>query len=607
MLNFELELQNIDTEFFRHIPSQSGVYIMKSVDGDVLYVGKSNNLKARVRSYYRKSGDKRHSVKFIRERVKKIEFCLTDTEKEALILENNLIKKFSPRYNIKLRDDKNFFYISVNRKHPFPSLQLIRNRKDKTLLYFGPYSSSGKIKETIKYIQGIYPLRSCKWSVFKNRRRPCLLFQIKKCCAPCCGKISIEDYNVMLNDVILFLEGKKQELIDSLKRQMTRASESQEYEKAVLFRNRIFAIEQSLQRQGVESSVRTDRDVLGVCYDDKRISVNILEVRDGKLQGSDNFVLKHNGLPEDEVISSFLRQFYLDRKALANILVRELPEDAKVLEEHFSEKAGRKVKILQPMRGENLRFLKMAEKNANQNLVYKDRVCSDLNVVKKQLHIQNVPNRMECFDISNFQGDFAVGSGVVFIDGRAKKSLYRRYKIKTVDGQNDVAMMKEVLQRRLERAVKEDVFPDLCIVDGGRGQLSAVYNHYLSLKNVPHIDFIGLAKEGDGECEKVFLAQRKNPILLKKSGYLKNLLDRIRDEAHRFAITYHRKLRKKSTLTSQLLNIPNVGDHREKLLMIHFGNVSKIKSATLEQLMLIKGIGTNTSDRIYKFYHPDGV
>lgn len=608
-----MEQQNsyhISDSFLANIPEQPGVYIMKNSDGTVLYIGKSGNLKARVRSYFRKSSDTRYSVKFIQQKVTDIEFCLTGTEKEALILENNLIKKLRPRYNIRLRDDKNFFHIRIKTDEPFPRLELVRRRKRDGALYFGPYSSSRQLKETIRYLQIIYPLRTCKDGVFKNRSRPCLLCQIKKCSGPCTGEITREDYHAMLDEIIMILQGNKSQLLESLKIQMDKAAGSQNFERAAILRDRMYAIEQSLEQQKIVSQHHANKDVIGVLYSDTRISIHILQVRRGRLEGSDHFIVPHNHVPEDELMSSFLQQFYQDRPVPDTIWLRNPPEDSSVLEEWVSEQAGKKVAIAAPQRGETMRLLDMAEKSARQNLIMKKERADDLVLLKKKLHLKNLPNRMECFDISTFQGDCAVGSNVVFVDGQPKKYLYRKYKIKTVTGQNDFAMMHEVLTRRIDRAIRESSYPDLIIIDGGKGQLSAAYASYLERAgDLPHIDFIALAKEDSDSAtpkgERIFLPNQKNPIFLRDASEEKKFLDRIRDEAHRFAVTYHRNLRKKNKLTSNILSIPGIGSKREQLLITHFGNVKNIKSATLEQLLLIPGIGKDSAHNIYKFYHPD--
>lgn len=602
--------KGITDDFLNTVPAHPGVYIMKNASGKVLYVGKSRNLKLRVRSYYRKSGDTRNSIQFIRRNVTTIEFCLTDTEKEALILENNLIKKFTPRYNIRLRDDKSFYHIRVNIQEDYPALELVRRPKEDGALYFGPYSSSHKLKETIRYLYLLYPLRTCKMSTFKNRTRPCLMCQIRKCLGPCCGKVSREDYHAMLEDVIMILRGQKSQVLENLKKKMDAASQSLDFEQAALVRDRIYAIEHSLEKQDVVSVKRVNKDVFGVHYHAEWISFNILQVREGRLEGTENFVFRHNDLPADEILASFIQQFYARRPIPDTVLVPCVSEDFSVIEEWLCETAGKKVYFSVPQRGDNLRLLKMAEKNACQIISAKKNQESDLLLLKKRFNLQNVPHRIECFDISTLQGESSVGSNVVFIDCQPKKNLYRRYSIKTVEGQNDFAMMGEVLGRRLDRAIEEKEYPDLCIIDGGKGQLSSAWSCYQKRKDtLPHIDFIALAKDHDmgttHSGERVFLPDRKNPVVLENRSEEKKILDRIRDEAHRFAVTYHRTTRKKKQLSSELLSIPGVGPSREKLLRMYFGSITRLKSASLEQLLLIKGIGEELARSIYRHYHPD--
>ncbi len=601
---------HISDAFLAQIPEQPGVYIMKNADNQVLYIGKSANLKARVRSYFRKSSDTRYSIKFIQKQVTDIEFCMTATEKEALILENNLIKKHRPRYNIRLRDDKNFFHIRIKKNEPFPRLELVRRQKRDGALYFGPYSSSRQLKETIRYLQLIYPLRTCKDGVFKNRSRPCLLCQIRKCSGPCTGNISTDDYHHMLEEIIMILQGNKSELVDSLKKQMSQAAQEQRFEHAAVLRDRIYAIEQSLEQQKIVSQHHVNKDVFGILYDSLQLSVHILQIRRGRLDDSNQFILPHNQVPEDELISSFLQQFYQDRPIPDTLWLRHLPEDYAVIEEWLTEQAGKKITISTPQRGETVRLLDMAEKSARQNLLMKKERGDDLASIKTKLNLTNNPQRIECFDISTFHGDSAVGSNVVFIDGQPKKNLYRRYKIKTVSGQNDFAMMHEVLTRRLERAIREQTYPDLIIIDGGKGQLNAALSTYVQRADtIPHIDFIAIAKENTSTVpvkkERIFLPNQKNPVFLLETSEEKKVLDRIRDEAHRFAVSYHRNLRKKNKLTSKTLSISGIGVKREQLLLTHFGSLKNIKTASLEQLLQVQGIGQDIAQKIFGFFHPD--
>lgn len=601
---------NITNSFLCEIPEHPGVYIMKDKNGQVLYIGKSLNLKARVKSYFKKSSDIRYSVRFIRKNVKSIEFSLTSTEKEALILENNLIKKLKPRYNIRLRDDKNFFYIKINRNETFPRIELIRKRKHDGASYFGPYSSSKNLKETLRHLNTIYPLRSCKNSLFKNRSRPCLLYQINKCSAPCCGKISVIDYNAMVDDIILILKCKKQMLIKKLKSAMHKASDNFKFEHAAMLRDRIYAIENSLEKQEIISSNRTNKDIIGIALNDKYVSFNILQVIEGRLEGTDNFLMNHNEIPIQDIISSFIQQFYHERPIPRTIYLKKLPEDNQALQEWLKDRSGKNVSIISPRRGTNIKLLNQANMNALQNLLIEKERDNDLLVLKNSLGLKNFPNRIECFDISTFQGDSPVGSNIVFIDGQPKKTFYRKYNIKTVTGQDDFAMIREVLHRRLTRTVQDKDYPDLCIIDGGKGQLSCAFDCYTKMKdNLPHIDFIALAKEPKNNdkkiSERVFLPNRKNPIILREGTGIKNFLDRIRDEAHRFAVTSHRRKRKIKKLTSKLISIHGIGKHREKLLIQHFGSVKKLKSASLEQILHIPSIGPSTAKIIFGYFHPD--
>lgn len=606
--SFVTSQEGITDRFLNEIPAHTGVYIMKDEHGSVLYVGKARSLRDRVRQYFKRSGDTRYSVRFIRRYVKNIEFCLTDTEKEALLLENNLIKKLKPRYNIRLRDDKTFLHIRIDMNHDFPMLNLIRRPKNDGALYLGPYSSSRELKEMIRHLQYLYPLRLCKDSVFRTRTRPCLNCQIRKCLGPCCGGISKEDYRVMLDEVIMILRGQKQEVVQRLKTAMEEASANMEFERAAQLRDRIYALEQSTERQDVVTNTRINKDYFGVHFHDKLVAIHALSVRDGRLEGSDNFIFAHNELPYDELFQSFLEQFYANRPAPEIIVVRTLPDARDALAEWLSDKTGRKVTVTTAERGENIRLLNMAERNAQQNLAAQHDKDNDLQMLKRKFHLTHLPRIMECYDISNFQGEASVASQVVFENCQPKKSKYRKYTIKTVTGQNDFAMMAEVISRRLERAIKEENFPQLIIIDGGRGQLSAAYRCYEERAGqLPHIDFIALAKDRDSApteaMEKVFLPGRKNPIMLKSGSHVAKIIDRIRDEAHRFAITFNRKTIKQRRLKSDITSIPGLGKSREKLLRIYFGSLKRLKSASLEQLLLVDGIGPKLAETIYYHFH----
>ncbi len=609
MPELKIDVKKITDRFLHDIPAHPGVYIMKDIQGNVMYIGKSNNLRSRVKQYFRKSGDTRVSVTFIRRNVTSIEFFLTDTEKEAIILENNLIKKLVPRYNIRLKDDKNFLKIRINIKEDFPALQLVRRVKEDGALYFGPYSSSRDIKSTLQYLQMVYPLRNCRDSVFKTRSRPCLYFQMGKCLGPCCGNVSREEYHAMLKEVIMFLRGQKTELLEQLKEKMNESALNQVFEQAAVFRDRIFAIERSLEKQAVVSNTLSNKDVIGLCYHEKWVSFNVLQIRKGRLDLTENFILAHNDLPEEEILASFMQQFYQQRPIPESVVVKDVPAGCKAVEEWLGDKKHGRVTIICATRGENLRMLKMAQKSARQNLISKKEREVDLELLKKRFHLKNTPHRIECYDISNFQGEAAVGSSVVFVDCFPKKNLYRKYKIRTLSGQNDFAMLAEVMSRRLKRAAEEKNYPDLCIIDGGKAQLAAVYAMYEQQKEtLRHIDFISLAKESDSAGktdERVYLINQKNPIFLKEGTEEKKILDRIRDEAHRFAVTYHRKLRSKSRLSSEVLGIPGIGEYKEKLLIIYFKSAKKVKSASLEELKQVKGIGINTAAKIYRYFHPD--
>ncbi|MCB1196418.1 excinuclease ABC subunit UvrC, partial [bacterium] len=555
--------QLVSEEFLAAIPQHTGVYIMKDVSGTVVYVGKAANLRSRVRSYYRPTSDTRAAVRFVSTTVTDIEVCLTDTEKEALILENNLIKKHKPRYNIRLRDDKHFLSLRLNLKEPVPRFEYVRRQKNDGALYFGPFSSSRYLREMMRHLQWLYPIRTCK--TLSNRNRPCLMCQMRHMPCPCFGELPRDEYIEILKQVMMVLRGQNAELLAHLKAAMESLSAELKFEQAAVVRDRICAIEQSLEKQDIVTNPKTNKDFIGLFYGSTQVAFNVLCVRQGRMESSDNFMYHHHDIPSDELLLSFLQQLYVLRPPPDLVYVACLPEDSTALCEWLKDTAGRTVSVHAPLRGENVRLIAMAEKNARQHMVLKEENDTDLALLQKTFRLKNVPVHMECFDISAFQGDSPVGAQAVFIDGKPRKNLYRRYIIKNVEGQNDFAMMREMFQRRIERASREQKFPDLCIIDGGKGQLSAVWAYYSEIQEtVPHIDIIALAKEHiAGEGERVFLPNRKDGIALRAGSPEKKLLDRIRDETHRFAVTFHRVRRAKKVFSSSIRAVPGIGEYHE--------------------------------------------
>lgn len=609
-------------------PTGTGVYMMKDSRNEVIYVGKAKNLKNRVRSYFQSSGDERLFIRFLVKRIADIDFVLTDTEKEALILENNLIKQFKPRFNVNLRDDKTFVSIKLDMNQKFPFPVTVRQvepssgkgkgpRKGNGILYFGPYSSARAVCDTLRYVNSIFPIRKCSNNVFKSRVRPCLYHQIGKCVAPCCDMIDEKAYKGLINEIVLVLKGKNMELLKVLRKQMDEASKAMKYEKAAKFRDRITAIEKTVEKQKISTMKFVDRDVFGYFGEGNRIQIQAMFIRNGNLEdiASYRFSTMNNTL--DNVFCSFINQFYGHTRFIPDEVVMPVEsEDKGILEELLSEKKGHRTKVLCPKRGEKLKLLVMAINNAKNAFKIHQGTADDIEAVmaslKKHLTLTNIPKRMECFDISNIRGKQAVGSMVTFEGGKPVKSRYKRYKVKTVSKSDDYAMMYEVLTRRYSRAFREDDFPDLAVIDGGKGHLRIAKRVFDEL-GVDRVDVIALAKGkmkdigNDGSKkkldERVFICDRANPIILNQQSSELRLLVNVRDEAHRFALAYHKKLRKEQYYRSPLDKIPGIGKVKKKNLLKHFGDTQKVRNASLSGLSKVKSITAKDANTIYDYFH----
>ena len=602
-----------------HLPTNPGVYLFKDHKGAVLYVGKAGNLKYRVSSYFQKADGKDTKTLTMLERVADIDTFITDTEKEALILENNLIKEYRPRYNVKLRDDKNYPCLRLSVEDEFPTLCIVRQIKKDRSIYFGPYPSATSLRETLKLIRRLFPIRTCLDTKFTHRLRPCINYEMGRCTGPCCGKIEPAQYRELVHQVRMFLEGKNEALLKTLKKKMEEASERLAFETAAKVRDQITHIEKVLERQKIVSRDFIDQDVIGLHRQDPTVVIHPLFIRAGKLLGGKGFAFPSTRIPEEEVLDSFLRQYYRRGKFIPDqVLIPIRVTDQTLLEEWLAELKGKKVRILVPERGEKKQLLDMACENAEKFLTTGAEIEKDrrqlLNALKEELHLARIPSRIEAFDISNIQGRYAVGSMVVFEHGEALNERYRHFRIKSIEGADDYGMMYEVLLRRYKKALEEDELPDLVLVDGGRGQLN-VAQEVLKELNIRGVDLIGLAKERRAERsrlkgimkseEKVFHPQFKEPLILGKRSPLIHFLDQIRDEAHRFAITYHKKMRGKGTIRSALGEISGIGGIRQKELLRFFGSVEKIKDATLEELARVPKMNSKSAQRVYSFFHAD--
>lgn len=597
-----------------NLPNNPGVYLFKDRTGKVLYVGKAGNLKHRVTSYFQKGEEKGIRLLALLEKVEDIETIVTHTEKEALILENNLIKTHRPRYNIKLRDDKNYPYLKLSVEEEFPTLSIVRQIKKDRSIYFGPYTSSTSLRETLRFIRKHFPIRTCLDKKFSNRLRPCINYEMGRCLGPCCNQIDPTQYRRVIQQVKMFLEGKDKDLIESLRKRMEEESEQLHFETAAKIRDQISSIEHVIEKQKVVSRDLINQDVIGFHRQDPTIIIHPLFIRAGKLLGGKGFSLSSHGLPDVEVLSSFLRQYYREGRFIPEriLIPMEVPERP-LIEEWLNELKGKRVEILVPLQGDKRELVRMACENAEKFLHQEEEFEKDqekiLHTLKERLHLRKIPRRIEAFDISTLQGGHAVGSMVCFENGQPAKDRYRHFKIRTIEGMDDYGMMYEVLSRRYR---KEEGLPDLVLVDGGRGQLNVAQEVFKDLK-IREVDLLGMAKERvrkigsrssfEKSGEKIFHPQFREPFTLGRGSPLLLFLERIRDEAHRFAITYHKKVRKRETIKSELEEIPGVGEKRQKELLRYFGSVDNIKRASFEELSKAPKMDQKLARTIYQFFH----
>ena len=600
------------------LPESPGVYLLKDHKGTIIYIGKAKSLRNRVRSYFQRSDERDVKTRTLINKIADVDYLVTESEKEALILENNLIKKHKPRYNVKIKDDKNYPCLRLTIEEPFPRLMIVRRIKRDGSLYFGPYPSAVSVRNTLKLIYKLFPLRSCKDAKFKNRTRPCINYQMGRCLAPCVGKVDAHTHGEIVREVRLFLEGKDHELIRILKRRMREKSDRLDFEGAAGLRDQIQSIEKTIEKQHIVSKRFLDQDVIGF-HRNRGIGVQALFVRSGMLMGGRFFSLAHHQWPDEEIISSFINQFYGEGKFIPQeILVPFSVQDHELIEQWLTEKRGSRVRLMVPKRGDRLRLIRMAMDNAEKALRSKAELEIDpehiLRELQQKLHLNRFPRMIEAFDISDIKGGAAVGSMVVFQAGEPLKSRYRHFRIKFPLGADDYGMMYEILIRRYQRALQEGELPDLVMVDGGKGQMNVALGVLKEL-GIDGIDVIGLAKDrvqkGHAPTiarkgERIFLPKRKEPISLGKTSPALRLLQRIRDESHRFAITYHKKLRQKGNFRSLLDEIPGIGKERKKHLLRYFKSVAKIREASLEELESIPRINRKVAQQVYAFFHRTG-
>ncbi|WP_309894960.1 excinuclease ABC subunit UvrC [Archangium sp.] len=598
------------------LPTEPGVYLMKDRRGEIIYVGKAVNLRNRVRSYFTRTGDTRAFVALLDQFLGDIETVLVHNEKEALLLENELIKKHKPRFNVLLKDDKQYISLRLDRTQTYPRLEVVRRYQKDGARYFGPYSSASAIRETLRIINRFFHLRTCTDHVLANRKRPCLLHQIGRCPAPCVYPVPEHEYRKSVDEVILFLEGKAGELVDGLRSRMKQASGELKFEEAARIRDQLLAIERSLERQKVATTDFKDQDVFASHREGDRLLVYVLYVRQGRLNGGMAFPLGSQEFPDEELLPSFVNLYYDQGNFVPEEVLLPLDiEEREGLEALLTERKGDKVRVMVPKRGEKRDLVEMAQKNAEQAVLERRRTKDETEVVlrrlQERLHLRNLPRRIECFDISHFQGASIVASQVAATDGEIDKSRYRRYRIKTLEKQDDFASMHEVITRRLKRGQEEGDLPDLLVIDGGKGQLASALAAAKDL-GVEGVDIISLAKSRDLEVhdrdeesarspERVFIPHRKDPIVLRQNSAELYLLARLRDEAHRFAITFQQKSMRKGNFHSVLEEIPGVGDARKKMLLRHFGSLKRVREAGIEELAEV--LGPTVAERVHSALH----
>ena len=570
-------------EHLKQLPAEPGVYLMKDKFDNIIYVGKAKILKNRVRQYFQSSKNHSSKVKSMVKNIDKFEYIITDSELEALILECNLIKKYKPKYNVLLRDDKTYPYIKVTTNEDFPRVLKVRKVIKDKAKYFGPYTNTTAVNDTLDIIKNIYPIRTCNIDIeraIKTNMRPCLNLHIKRCVGPCTGNVTKEEYNKMIEEIILFLSGKEEKLIDILKEKMNKCAMDFNFEEAAIYRDKIKSLEDMMEKQKIDTSTSDlNQDVIAMARAHDEACVQVFFVRNGKIVGREHFILE--GVMDstrESILGSFVKQFYMEQEYVPKeIIIEDEIEDSFILSEWLSSKKGQKVTIRVPQKGEKKSLIEMVRKNAieylekfsDMNKRKYEKSIGALEELKQILNLDNIPKRIESFDISNIQGVDSIGSMVVFTNGKKDKKEYRRYKIKTVIGPNDYDSMAEIVERRL----KYGDFPDLMLLDGGKGQVSAV-KKVLNKYNV-EIPLWGMYKD-DKHRTKGLISQEKE-IELDRTSNLYRFVASIQEEVHNYAISYHRSLRNKSLTKSELDDIQGIGEKRKKALLNHFKDIEAIK------------------------------
>ncbi len=591
------------------VPDCPGVYLLQDKHGRVIYVGKARNLRARLRSHFSDSCEVHPRLAVLKKKLKGFELITTTSEIEALILEANLIKLHLPKYNVRLKDDKKYPYIKVTLNEAYPRVFPTRNLKKNGWIFFGPYTNVKSMKKAIRAVKRIFPIRNCHYKLpSKKITKPCLNYYIKECCAPCQNRVSRKEYREMVDEVCKFLCGKNKMVGEELERRMMNASNKLRFEEAARLRDQLRAVREIVRKQRVIFDDQMDRDVLGLVRGPRESCTVILQIRDGKLVGQEHYLLSaEKNIEEEEIISTFLKQYYKNAYFIPDeIILPERVADAKLISEWLSSMKKKKVRLRVPQKGEKLKILDLAERNALYSFQEetsrreKQRVPFSLRELQRVLSLQEPPRTIEAFDVSNLSGTNPSGSLVVFKNGRPKKGDYKRFRIKSVKGIDDYAMMREIVYRRYKRVTEQKMaLPNLVLIDGGIGQLSSA-KRVMEELGLRHIPVFGIAKKLDE-----IVSPDRRIIAFPKSSHGLRVLQHLRDEAHRFAIGYHRKLREKRFKGSLLDAIPGIGQEKKMELIRYFGSIERMKKATLEQMTEVRGVGRVLGSRIYSYMHPE--
>jgi excinuclease ABC subunit C len=608
-MNGVAEAKNLTiTEQLKRLPHRPGVYIYRDVKKDVIYVGKAKDLHNRVRSYFQSPAKQTLKTQSLVEHITDIDFFIASSEQEALIMELNFIKQYRPRYNIMLKDDKSFPYLKIDVKEKWPRVYVTRRWEQDGGRYFGPFSNVGSVKQTLRVLKRLFPLRFCSKDLNKPSR-PCLEYHLGHCLAPCTGNVKTEDYAQVIKEVTLFLEGKRDNVIKELQAKMNRASEAMDYEGAARIRDQIQSMHQVIEGEKIAAVIRGEEDVIAFVQEGDQAYVQVFFVRENKLTGREGFLMQGARQEEPQkIMTGFIQQYYSSSPQIPPLLLIQYPiEDKEVVREWLKRKREGSVDIIVPRRGVKKQLIDIAAENARlgleqikiKEITSGKSVDTTLAELETELKLPAPPNRMEAYDISNIQGTSAVGSMVVFEKGRPKTAHYRRFRIKTVENANDYAMLQEVLRRRFKRGEAASdtwsIMPDLVLIDGGKGQLNASREVFDELKiNVP---LASLAKEN----EEIFIPKRPKPIVLPKSSAGLQLLQQLRDEAHRFAISYFSHLHRKKSFASVMDGIPGIGPRRKNALLRQFGSVQRIREASIDELVAAAGVSSAQAKKIKEY------